>query len=117
MTNKFKFGDKVSYRSCKNAFYLQETDDIRSLIAVEKFGAIKGAVITVITNELTPATDWVKCSERMPEFGQSVTVYDGDRMWTDTTYDFGDGLCFYYDDDGRATHWMPLPAPPTEVER
>ena len=33
--NKFKFGDKVSYRSCKNAFYLQETDDIRSLIAVE----------------------------------------------------------------------------------
>ena len=113
---KFKFGDKVSYRSCKNAFYLQETDDIRSLIAVEKFGAIKGAVITVITNELTPASDWVKCSERMPEFGQSVTVYDGDRMWTDTTYDFGDGLCFYYDDDGRATHWMPIPATPSEVE-
>ena len=27
MTNKFKFGDKVSYRSCKNAFYLQETDE------------------------------------------------------------------------------------------
>ena len=117
MTNKFKFGDKVSYRSCKNAFYLQETDDIRSLIAVEKFGAIKGAVITVITNELTPASGWVKCSECMPEFGQSVTVYDGDRMWTDTTYDFGDGLCFYYDDDGRATHWMPLPAPPVEVEQ
>ena len=113
---KLKFGDKVSYRSCKNAFYLQETDDIRSLIAVEKFGAIKGGVITVITNELTPATDWVKCSERMPEFGQSVTVYDGDRMWTDTTYDFGDGLCFYYDDDGRATHWMPLPEMPEVKE-
>ena len=64
---KFKFGDKVTYRSCKNAFYLRKTDDIRSLIAVEKFGAIKGAVITVITNELTPASDWVKCSERMPE--------------------------------------------------
>lgn len=28
------------------------------------------------------------------------------------TYDFGDGLCFYYDDDGRATHWMPLPDMP-----
>ena len=112
--SKFKFGDKVSYRSCKNAFYLRKTDGIRSLIAVEKFGAIKGAVITVITNELTPATDWVKCSERMPEEGQSVTVYDGDSMWTDTAYDFGDGLCFYYDDDGRATHWMPLPAPPQD---
>ena len=54
---KFKFGDKVTYRSCKNAFYLRKTDDIRSLIAVEKFGATKGAVITVITNELTPASD------------------------------------------------------------
>ena len=61
---KFKFGDKVSYRSCKNAFYLRKTDDIRSLIAVEKFGAIKGALIRVITNELTPASDkkMIKCS-------------------------------------------------------
>ena len=65
--SKFKFGDKVSYRICKNAFYLRKTDDIRSLIAVEKFGAIKGAVITVITDELTQAIDWVKCSYRMPE--------------------------------------------------
>ena len=113
--NKFKFGDKVTYRSCKQAFYLRKTDDKRSLIAVEKFGVIKGVVITVITDELTPATDWIPCSEWMPEFGQSVTVYDGDRMWTDTTYDFGDGLCFYYDDDGRATHWMPLPIPPVEI--
>ena len=55
--SKFKFGDKVSYRSCKNAFYLRKTDDIRSLIAVEKFGAIKGGVITVITNDLTPPQD------------------------------------------------------------
>ncbi len=113
--NKFKFGDKVSYRSCKNAFYLQETDDIRSLIAVEKFGAIKGAVITVITNELTPATDWVKCSERMPELDVPVLVHTGNGMDIDHTYDFGDGLCFYDDNYGRATHWMPLPAPPVEV--
>ena len=82
--SKFKFGDKVSYRSCKNAFYLQETDDIRSLIAVEKFGAIKGAVITVITNELTPASDWVKCSERMPEFNVRVLVVSGNWF----RYDF-----------------------------
>ena len=64
MTNKFKFGDKVSYRSCKNAFYLRKTDDIRSLIAVEKFGAIKGGVITVITNELTLVSGWVKCADK-----------------------------------------------------
>ena len=65
-------------------------------------------------SSITKVSEWIPCSEWMPEFGQSVTVYDGDRMWTDTTYDFGDGLCFYYDDDGRATHWMPLPAPPQD---
>ena len=116
MTNKFKFGDKVSYRGCKNAFYLQETDDIRSLIAVEKFGAIKGGVITVITNELTPASDWVKCSERMPEIDVPVLVHTGNGMDIDHTYDFGDGVSFYDDLYGEFTHWMPLPAPPVEVE-
>ena len=117
MTNKFKFGDKVSYRSCKNAFYLRKTDDIRSLIAVEKFGAIKGAVITVITNELTPASGWVKCSERMPEIDVPVLVHTGNGMDIDHTYDFGDGVSFYDDLYGEFTHWMPLPAPPVEVEQ
>ena len=115
MTNKFKFGDKVSYRSCKNAFYLQETDDIRSLIAVEKFGAIKGAVITVITNELTPATDWVKCSERMPELDVPVLVVNQNGIDLGVIYDGDDW--FLADAEREITHWMPLPAPPTEVER
>ena len=112
--NKFKFGDKVWH------------EEYGLCVAIKEVTAENGKMGCVIINEdgqativdakvLTHATDWVKCSERMPEFGQSVTVYDGDRMWTDTTYDFGDGLCFYYDDDGRATHWMPLPAPPVEV--
>ena len=61
--NKFKFGDKVTYRSCKNAFYLTETYEKRSLIAVEKNGVIKGAVVTVFTDELTLDTDWAICSE------------------------------------------------------
>ena len=111
--NKFKFGDKVSYRSCKNAFYLQETDDIRSLIAVEKFGAIKGAVITVITNELTPASDWVKCSERLPKHGEMVLVFNGNFIEIDALaigeFDFE---CWC----DSVTHWMPLPDRPTEVE-
>ena len=111
---KFKFGDKVSYRSCKNAFYLRKTDDRRSLIAVEKFGAIKGAVITVITNELTPASDWVKCSERMPELNVPVLVHTGSGMRIDKAYDFGDGVSFYEDLYGDVTHWMPLPALPQD---
>ena len=111
--NKFKFGDRV--------WHDIEPCGFGVVLAIEngechvKFRS--GTMDWFSESELTPASDWVKCSECMPEFGQSVTVYDGDRMWTDTTYDFGDGLCFYYDDDGRATHWMPLPAPPLEVER
>ena len=111
MTNKFKFGDKVIYQACLYVV-TAAVDDECFLISEGSYDA----GIWADASKLTPATDWVKCSEWMPEFGQSVTVYDGDRMWTDTTYDFGDGLCFYYDDDGRATHWMPLPAPPVEVE-
>ena len=110
MTNKFKFGDKVSYRSCKNAFYLQETDDIRSLIAVEKFGAIKGGVITVITNELTPATDWVKCADKSPPFNKYVLIWDGEDQDVDWLSDTAPNEF----KESHITHWMPLPAPPAE---
>ena len=116
MTNKFKFGDKVTYRSCKKAFYLVKTDEKNSLIAVEKNGVIKGAVVTAFTDELTPATDWVKCSERMPELGVPVLVIGGSTAWVDKAYDSDDGISFYEDNYGRATHWMPLPDRPTEVE-
>ena len=114
--NKFKFGDKVSYRSCKNAFYLTETDEKRSLIAVEKNGVIKGAVVTVFTDELTPACDWVKCSERMPELGVPVLVIGGSTAWVDKAYDSDDGVSFYEDNYGRVTHWMPLPDMPEVKE-
>ena len=111
--NKFKFGDKVSYRSCKNAFYLQETDDIRSLIAVEKFGAIKGVVITVITNELTPVSGWVKCSERLPKHGEMVLVFNGNSIEIDALaigeFDFE---CWC----DSVTHWTPLPYMPEVKE-
>ena len=115
--NKFKFGDKVSYRSCKNAFYLQETDDIRSLIAVEKFGAIKGAVITVITNELTPASDWVKCSERMPNIDDEVLVYFDGYISIDSLY-YDKNLREYWwqGNDKLPSHWMPLPEMPEVKE-
>ena len=114
--NKFKFGDKVTYRSCKNAFYLTETDEKRSLIAVEKNGVIKGAVVTVFTDEITPASDWVKCSERMPELNVPVLVHTGSGMRIDKAYDFGDGVSFYEDLYGDVTHWMPLPEIPEVKE-
>ena len=109
---KFKFGDKVWHDEFGVCIY-HHSLGYKNMCRVitERDGSKK-----VSENNITKVSDWIQCSERMPEFGQSVTVYDGDRMWTDTTYDFGDGLCFYYDDDGRATHWMPLPEMPEVKE-
>ena len=108
--SKFKFGDKILNSDGVLGVVTNECDGF-FFIAWSCHELDEG---WHRESELTPASDWVKCSERMPEEGQSVTVYDGDRMWIDITYDFGDGLCFYYEDDGRATHWQPLPAPPLE---
>ena len=112
--NKFKFGNKVWHETFGECSVLTLDDDIENIYKIVYLDGNEDYIAYAHISKLTLATDWVKCSERMPEEGQSVTVYDGDSMWTDTTYDFGDGLCFYYDDDGRATHWMPLPALPQD---
>ena len=112
---KFKFGDKVTYRSCKNAFYLTETDEKRSLIAVEKNGVIKGAVVTVFTDEITHASDWVKCSERMPEHGCYLVVSKNKEMnesFIGMEY-FTHGA-YRKNKFEEITHWMPLPALPQD---
>ena len=110
---KFKLGDKVSYRNYKNALYLQETDDRISLIAVEEFGVIKGAVITVFTDEITPASDWVKCSERMPKHGEMVLVFNGNSIEIDALA-IGEFAFECWCDS--VTHWMPLPEIPEVKE-
>ncbi len=65
-------------------------------------------------------TEWIKCSDRMPEEGREVLAclvagysdprarqmsFEG-RVWCS-------GACDY--DVDEVTHWMPLPSPP-EVE-
>ena len=67
-------------------------------------------------------SQWIKCSERMPEEGEDVIIYDdlrqvhegyyiqcGDYVsWEISSYDPS-----YYD-EVNVTHWMPLPEPPAE---
>ena len=114
MTNKFKFGDKVWHEEYGDGVYGKSSILKVTTLSQVMFESV--GCINVLMSELTPATDWVKCSERMPEIDVPVLVHTGNGMDIDHTYDFGDGVSFYDDLYGEFTHWMPLPAPPVEVE-
>lgn len=67
--------------------------------------------------------EWIKCSERMPEEGEDVIVYDGlGQVHEGCYFRYGDGVVWeipsynpsYYD-EVNVTHWMPLPEPPSLV--
>ena len=78
---------------------------------------------------ITPPNEWVSVEERLPEVDDSVLVYIIDTFNNRgniviTKYTIGlnskmEWLGFEYN-SFKATHWMPLPAPPdrrtTEVE-
>ena len=108
--NKFKFGDKVLHDIEPVGFgVVISTENGESYVAFKS-----GTMDWFSDAELTPATDWVKCSERMPELGVPVLVIGGSTAWVDKAYDSDDGVSFYEDNYGRVTHWMPLPAQPAE---
>ena len=56
-------------------------------------------------------SEWIKCSERLPEEKVVVLTWDGYDICT--AYRVRD---YWNDTIGWPTHWMPLPAPPAEDE-
>lgn len=78
----------------------------------------------------TPVTPdgWISCSERMPEMGQNVLIsvnFDSSLVeplicsarYTGSTFRRGDATIKPGNGIEQATHWMPLPEPPQEVNR
>ena len=70
--------------------------------------------------------DWISCSERMPEKNQNVLIsvnFDSSLVeplicsarYTGSTFRRGDATIKPGNDIEQATHWMPLPEPPQEV--
>ena len=115
--SKFKFGDKVN---CSHGIGIVTgtyfDDEFDEFICEVVFILDNQRCTYTLESELTKVSDWIPCSERMPEIDVPVLVHTGNGMDIDHTYDFGDGVSFYDDLYGEFTHWMPLPAPPTEVK-
>ncbi|MDQ9239503.1 DUF551 domain-containing protein [Escherichia marmotae] len=71
---------------------------------------------------------WISCSERMPEKGQNVLIsvnFDSSLVeplicsarYTGSTFRRGEATIKPGNGIEQATHWMPLPEPPQEVNR
>ena len=74
--------------------------------------------------------EWVPVTERLPDLGRRKVVrYVTVELHSDPVLTFGDGeqcVATYGDADGwlsvdnvlldSVTHWMPLPAPPTDAK-
>ena len=76
-----------------------------------------------VTNTDNALNGWISVEERLPEPGQMVLVYCNSRMHTMhvtvSTYMQTYSKvrrCYWSRRIKNVTHWMPLPAPPTEVE-
>ncbi|EHK9649293.1 DUF551 domain-containing protein [Escherichia coli] len=71
---------------------------------------------------------WISCSERMPKKNQNVLIsvnFDSDLVeplicsarYTGSTFRRGEATIKPGNGIEQATHWMPLPEPPQEVNR
>ncbi len=80
------------------------------------------------TNSPVTPDGWISCSERMPEKNQNVLIsvnFDSSLVeplicsarYTGSTFRRGDATIKPGNGIEQATHWMPLPEPPQEVNR
>ena len=111
MTNKFKFGDKVWHDKTNLAVVHSLNDELNGIYKIMYQDSPEW--IYASANKLTPATDWVKCADKSPPFNTYVLIWDGEDQDVDWLSDTAPNEF----KESHITHWMPLPAPPMEVER
>ena len=107
---KFKFGDKVWHDKTNLAVVHSLDDELNGIYKIMYQDSSEW--IYASANKLTPATDWVKCADKSPPFNTYVLIWDGEDQDVDWLSDTAPNEF----KESHITHWMPLPAPPVEVE-
>ncbi|ELT9841350.1 DUF551 domain-containing protein [Escherichia coli] len=103
-----------------------EPSEVYSLGRTAGWNACRAAMLQSQGNCIKDG--WISCSERMPEKGQNVliSVNFGSSLveplicsarYTGSTFRRGDATIKPGNGIEQATHWMPLPEPPQEVNR
>jgi len=74
---------------------------------------VAGVIADTYAEAMAPK--WIKCSERMPEVGDTVIFSQGTRVYYGWRSAYGGWHCpaasaTYH--DTMITHWQPLPQPP-----
>ena len=110
---KFKFGDKVWHDEFGVCIY-HHSLGYKNMCRVitERDGSKK-----VSENNITKVSDWIQCSERMPDIDVEVLAYFDGYIYIDSLY-YDKNLKEYWwqGNDKLPTHWMPLPEIPEVKE-
>ncbi|EFH7096118.1 DUF551 domain-containing protein [Escherichia coli] len=104
-----------------NSNIVEKVDD-------DRIEAVKAVLRRLAGNYPVTPDGWISCSERMPEKGQNVLIsvnFDSSLVeplicsarYTGSTFRRGDATIKPGNGIEQATHWMPLPEPPQEVNR
>ncbi|EGE3619007.1 DUF551 domain-containing protein [Shigella flexneri] len=104
--------------------------EVERWVRLHKACNFRADITPLYTAKPVPVTPdgWISCSERMPEKNQNVLIsvnFDSDLVeplicsarYTGSTFRRGGVTVMPGNGIEQATHWMPLPEPPQEVNR
>ena len=107
--SKFKFGDKVWHDEFGVCIYHHSLGYKNMCRVITERDSSK----KVSENNITKVSDWIQCSERMPEHGEMLLVFNGNSIEIDALSIGGFDFECWCD---SVTHWMPLPDMPEVKE-
>ena len=114
---KFKFGDNVFCRGLfGNGIYMKRSyhgsDEPMCYVLFENYG-----LKVVELASITKVSDWIPCSERMPDIDVEVLVYFDGYIYIDSLYYDKNLKEYWWQGNCRLpTHWMQLPDMPEVKE-